>query len=288
MTTVYQALKRTSIIDESLMATMPENCCLYVHVALPFLSFSLFDRVRNKYICLCEYRLPEENQLEELNTILKQDEILHTVGYNKTVVSFQSDKSVLVPAAFYNEEDAWKLLSLTSPVSDTETLCADRLKYTDAVQVYAISSVLLNTVRSVFHTCKVVHSGTVLMESELLRNKNNTESSVTVNVRQGSYDIVVTTGNQLLYYNSFTYNSSEDFIYYLLYVLEQLKLNPEKTAVRFLGEMDKHMASFLITAKYIRNISFGSRPESFEYSYGFSQVSNHAHAILLNQYLCES
>jgi hypothetical protein len=288
MTTVFQAMKRISVIDESLMAVSPGDCCLYIHIALPFISFSLMDRNRNKFIALCEYRLPDENTDEEFNTLFQQDEILAAKGYYKIVISFVSQKSVLVPAVFYNADDAKGYLSLTSSLTDSETLCADQLKYTDVVHIYSLPSDLVNRMQSVYPDCRIIHSGTVLMESELLRNKNSTDPCIAVNIRQGSYDIAVTTGNQLNYFNTFTYQGSEDFIYYLLYTMEQLHLNPEKTLLRFSGEVEKHTATYIITAKYVRNISFGNRPEAFEFSYGFGHIQQHAHAIVLNQYLCES
>jgi Protein of unknown function (DUF3822) len=288
MTTVYQAMKRLAIIDESLQTTPPENCCLYVQIALPFVSYCLFDRIRNKYIALCEYRLPDDNTAEELTVLLHQDEILSVKGFYKTGVSVISQKFVLVPASIYNVKDAAQLLATTSTLSDDETLCADPLKYTDVVNIYSIPSSLASLIDECFPGSSIVHSGTILMESELLRNKNNTEPSIAVNVRQGSYDICITTGNQLNYFNTFQNHSSEDFIYYLLFVMEQMKLNPEKTPVHFSGDIETKMASYLITAKYIRNILFENRPDAFEYSYGFNQTSSHSHATLLNHYLCAS
>ncbi|MEP7265177.1 MAG: DUF3822 family protein [Bacteroidota bacterium] len=286
MTTLYQAMKRLSIIDESLITTSPENCCLYVQAALPFVSFCLFDRIHNKYISLCEYRIPDGDPYDELIIVLQQDEILSAKPYYKVVVSLAGYKSVLIPSSIYQEADAARFLSITTPSSSNETLCTDHLKYTDAVHIYSVPTAIASLFSGFFQGTSIVHAATVLMESELLRNKNNTDPCVAVNVRQGSFEIVVTKGNQLTYYNTFSFQSSEDFIYYLLYVLEQLRLNPEKTQVRFTGEIEKQSASWIITAKYIRNISFGNHPEAFEYSYGFKQVSQHAHNTLLNQYLC--
>jgi hypothetical protein len=288
MTAVSQALKRLSVIDESLLSVPAESCSLYIQVAAPFISFCLFDRSRNKYVALCEYRMVEGNTLEELNSLVRQDEILSAKGYFKTGITVVSRKSVLVPLVFYRADEAAELLSLTSPVSSNETLCTDHLKYMDAVHLYIIDTALAGLLTELYPGCSIAHAGTVVMESELLRNKNNTEPSIAVNVRHGSYDIAVTTGMLLNYFNTFEFHGSEDFIYYLLFVMEQLKLNPEKVQVRFTGDIDRRAASYLITAKYIRNLSFSNRSEAFEYSYGFAQVPQHAHAVLLNQYLCES
>ena len=44
-----------------------------------------------------------------------------------------------------------------------------------------------------------------------------------------------------------------DFIYYILFVAEQLQLNPEQFSLELLGDITEESALFLIAYKYIRN-----------------------------------
>jgi hypothetical protein len=95
---------------------------------------------------------------------------------------------------------------------------------------------------------------------------------------------VVLEGKNLLFYNTFNYHSAEDFIYYLLFVCEQLHLNPEKTELQLLGEIEKNSAIHLITQKYVRHVQFGERADQADYSYQLQALPKHSYFTLFNTY----
>ena len=61
--------------------------------------------------------------------------------------------------------------------------------------------------------------------------------------------------NKLVFYNRFDFNTKEDLIYYLLFIIDQLKLNPEETPVVITGDISKDDDNYMIIYKYIRNVS---------------------------------
>ena len=56
---------------------------------------------------------------------------------------------------------------------------------------------------------------------------------------QNQFEIVVIANNKLLLYNSFTFETKEDFIYYILFAAEQLGLNPETFELVLAGSISK-------------------------------------------------
>ena len=60
---------------------------------------------------------------------------------------------------------------------------------------------------------------------------------------------------KLLLYNTFEYQTKEDFIYYLLFTAEQLQLNPEIFQLKLFGKISKENELYQIAYKYIRNVS---------------------------------
>ena len=114
------------------------------------------------------------------------------------------------------------------------------------------------------------------------------QKRIFVNVRNSYLDIIITEERKLLYYNSFNYRSKEDFIYYVIFVLEQLKLNPEEIDLILSGYIDKNSKIFDIIFNYVRNIRFQGLTDSFKYSYIFNDIPSHYYFNLLNVGLCES
>ena len=112
-----------------------------------------------------------------------------------------------------------------------------------------------------------------------MNSKNNSEKQFFVNVAETSFDIVVIENSKLLFYNSFSYNTQEDFIYYILFTAEQLKLNPEKFLLYFIGDVEKDSEIYHITYQYVRNVDFINLDIPF-----FDQdkdISNHSHYTTL-------
>jgi Protein of unknown function (DUF3822) len=91
----------------------------------------------------------------------------------------------------------------------------------------------------------------------------------------------VVENQKLLLFNSFDYQTKEDFIYYILFTAEQLQLNPETFKLQLLGEISEESDLFKIAFKYIRNVSLMSVFHTQKYN-DFSTAENLKHFILFN------
>ena len=68
-------------------------------------------------------------------------------------------------------------------------------------------------------------------------------------------DIIVLDNKKLIYFNSFTYETKEDFIYFLLFALEQLELDPATVRVRLFGAIEEGDPYYDMCYRYIQNVS---------------------------------
>ncbi len=80
--------------------------------------------------------------------------------------------------------------------------------------------------------------------------------------------------------NSFEFNSPEDFVYYILFCLEQLKMNPETIDLFVSGTIEKEDPNYSILFKYVRNVSFFNSKVTFEKP----GAGKSHHNILLKQF----
>ncbi|HIE44957.1 MAG TPA: DUF3822 family protein [Flavobacteriaceae bacterium] len=56
-------------------------------------------------------------------------------------------------------------------------------------------------------------------------------------------------------YNTFEYKTVEDFIYYVLFSMDQLQLNVEDVELELLGKIKEEDGLFIALYKYVRNVS---------------------------------
>jgi hypothetical protein len=99
-----------------------------------------------------------------------------------------------------------------------------------------------------------------------------------VNVSKTTLDIVVLESDQLLLCNTFSYTSKEDFVYYLLFVAEQLHLDVQEFPLYFTGKITLETALYKSSYQYIRNIYF---LESTNAIFSAFNIPSHANFILL-------
>ena len=99
-----------------------------------------------------------------------------------------------------------------------------------------------------------------------------------VNVSKSTLDIVVLESDQLLLCNTFSYTSKEDFVYYLLFVAEQLQLDVLEFPLYFTGKITLETALYKSTYLYIKNVYF---LESTNSVFSAFKIPSHANFILL-------
>jgi hypothetical protein len=280
-----------NLVDEALDTKLTAGYHLSMLVGLDSLSCAVLDIKRNKYLALCSWTFQGIYSwpvlCENISRIIKENKILNA-SFRSVSAAVVSNRSTLVPDALFEKQYASQYLHFNHPVEDDAAAMSDDLKNTDAQNVYALPRCLEQTLRSYYGNVRFLHHSTPLLESALLQHRHQDAPKVIVHVQMSHFEVVVAGGRKLIFYNSFSHQTSEDFIYYLLFVCEQLKLNPDSLELTLTGEIERNSAIYSILHKYVRNIRFGERSDSFEYSYKFSEVSKHFYYNLFNQYLCVS
>lgn len=278
-----------TIEDESLDAGNEFD--VYILIGADTLQIAIIDNDRNKFIALHDYNLlslKSDDISEKVMSVILTDDLIntHKRKFRKTFISFASFKSTIVPNAFYTDSEKAKLLNFNFNTEEPEIIYSDKIRQIDAHILYSIEKRTVDFLSGFFSDKIFHHSTNSLIEGIILQNKNNTEIIVTVNVSHITFDLIITEGKRLHYCNNFSYQSTEDFMYYILFACEQLQLNPESTPFYFSGMIEKNSALYLLAQKYIRHIRFTSRPDFCEFSYRFNETPSHYHYRLYNQYLC--
>lgn len=279
-----------NIVDEAFNKESAFHYDLFIQIGLDGLSFAILDSSRDKFIALQSYyfhTVQQESELfDKVRDILSGHTELFPGKFRRQILCIVHPKSMLIPKALYDAESLRELFQLNHSLQEGEDLISDQLQLTDAVNVFSLSSEWKDFLYENFPHSRVYHFSTSIIEGVLNRYKNSEEKILFIHIQLSQFEIIVTEGKKLIFYNSFKHFSSEDYMYYLLFVCEQLHLNPETIKVVLLGTIEKNSAIYLITKKYIRNVEWMERPDSFLFSYKFDDIAAHFHFGLFNQHLC--
>ena len=106
-----------------------------------------------------------------------------------------------------------------------------------------------------FNTFIYKHYSSIILEKVKLNEKNTTNPSLYLNINVNHMELTYFVKNKLVFYNRFDFSTKEDLIYYLLFTIDQLKLNPEEIPVVITGNITENDDNYMIIYKYIRNVS---------------------------------
>jgi len=278
--------------DESLNQAHSKNYKLSIQLSSDGFSFALFNTLSSKFLSLEAVEVRHPDNPKEFVRVFKNFAHKHpwlNSEFDQVNVYYETSKSTLVPSPLYNPEDQETLAKFNFEVPENMEVRNDRLTNTDAQLLYAIPKDLPELLNDLFPQHVLRCHASILIEILLILNKNQPAfKRMFVNVRNAQLDVVIVEGKQLLFYNTFPYQSKQDFIYYIIFVIEQLNLNPEEIELKLSGKIDKESTLFDMAWKYIRNIQFQELSSAYRYSYLFNDIPQHYYFTLLNSGLCES
>jgi len=254
---------------------------LSIQFSLDGFSFCVLNSTTKTTIYFSDYQFEEtlntpEDLLKKIEFIFKNDANLQ-IEYDAVSVIHQNNLSTLVPSKYFNEDELETYLNYNIKTLKTDFITFDDVNIIDAKNVYVPYVNINNYLFQNFGEFNYKHHSTVLVE-KLLKTEDSTDKTMYANVFKNSFDIVVIENKSLIFLNSFTYETKEDFIYYILFIAEQLQLNTEEFKLYFTGEIEKSSEAYKITYKYIKNIFF---LESKNIIFKDLEIKNHTNYILL-------
>lgn len=262
---------------------------LFLQLGQDSLSVAHFDASNNQYVGLEYYRL--ESQENWSLSIPKIESVLQGLDlkkYQKAVrVALVDPLYTFIPKALFDSEEVETYIKFNHPIDDSEHLDFqfDLIEDLQLVVVYALPKELKTLLEKDTTQLKWNHFSKPLLEAASL--KSSKDQLFQVHVQNKRFDALLVKEGKLQYFNSFPYETVEDFVYYLLYAMEQLKLDREADKIELVGEFEEHSALYELLFKYIRNLSIGGRPNAVNFSTILSSLPAHYHYNLFNQHLCE-
>tara|TARA_R110000850_G_scaffold277086_1_gene422329 strand:+ start:56451 stop:57281 length:831 start_codon:yes stop_codon:yes gene_type:complete len=231
---------------------------LSVQVHLNGLSFLMQDEdshtgVFFKHITFDSALMPEEvlteikkayETYEELNQSVKEFTLVH-----------QNLLFTLVPKAVFYEDQAANYLNFNAKLLPTDYVAYDTLETLDLINVYVPLTNVNNYFFERYGEFTYKHAASVFIESIIAQERNNNDIKMFVHLYKRQMDVLVTKGKKIQLFNSFYHTTPEDFIYYILFIAEQLSLNPDEFPLHLSGNIKKKDPYFEIAYTYIRNVT---------------------------------
>ncbi|MEI6900738.1 MAG: DUF3822 family protein [Bacteroidota bacterium] len=267
--------KIVSVRDE---AFNPKNAGRYELTLLSGVkscSCSVLDPEAGKYLLLESYDVPfpgESNLIEFLS-----------LPWKTTRIIIESNASTLVPEPLFKPEQLSSFLSVTTESTGNEPCFFNRLLIPEIYNVFSLPGEQVRLLENHFPLLPLYHISTALIDGIWMNYKNHlTSLKIFLYLEETDFYMVIFDKQQLLFLNSYHYLLPEDLIYYVIFVLEQLEINPEEVPMTLMGSITNDSPVFHLLYQYIRNLDFTEGNENYNNSEALKRLPFHIYFPLLN------
>jgi hypothetical protein len=240
------------------LSTIP-NKRLSVQVALTGLSFLVTNSAQTEVIHFSTKEFKKTRTPEELLIVLEEfvsTEINDPSQFESVNVLYSNAEYTSVPSALFDEAKASDYLKFNSKILANDFIAWDELPERGIHLVYVPYVNVNNYLFDTFGSFQYYHTSSILIKILPTATKFSDVPVVHIHVEKTNFQIAIQVAGQLKLCNSYHFITPEDFIYYILFCFEQLKINPDTSRVFLLGKIDTTDDLYEIAYTYIRNIEF--------------------------------
>jgi len=249
-------------------------------------SFLVLDKDQN-VIVLRSYSFEENENFKSFfrKTYLK-DEILK-LNFASVKVAINNSKHTLVPTIFFDENEKATYLRNMAELLPNDKVNTDDLNFIDAKNVYALNKEIEDLILESFNNIKIYHGSTALIQGVYLLADTQEDFHMYINVLNRKLNILLFEKKNLMFNNSFPFQGVSDFVYYVMLVLDQFKINPEKVPVYLCGQIMRESEVFKLLYRYIKNVDFLDAPDQLKFRSKYEALNAYKFFDLFSLRLCE-
>ena len=259
---------------------------LSIQVNLNGLSFCILNRTSKAIEHLHQVDFDKTFTPHELLPVLKQElssKLVFSDDFSDVVVVHQNELSTLVPDDLFDERNNADYLKHNSKILKSDYIAYDDISAITAKNVYVPYVNINNYIFDTFGGFTYKHSLTVFCELVMGAQNYKEDKLVFINVNSMSFEMVVSKNGQLILTNIHQYFSKEDFIYFILFTLQQLNLDPNEQPIVLSGKIKKGDDLYELLYTYVRHIDFNREAHCYNPSKDNSR-SLTEHCLILNSF----
>lgn len=260
---------------------------LTIQYSLDGLSFIIFDETEHKFLCLKHYTISESGiPLKALLDELEERESWKIEHFHKANLLLDNKDNTLIPNEFYQKETSRQFLKLLQPTSSDAG--SDIIYGNDIRNIYPISDDIIAGVEETSRNMIIRHASTIFINKLIKEfSERQAETRAFVSVKNNYYELAILNNERVIFHNYFNFNTKEDFLYFILFTFEQLKIDNESTPLYFMGFIENNSSIVNLCSRYIRNIRFINRDNELKFSNELDSIPFYYYYTLYNSVTCE-
>lgn len=192
-----------------------------------------------------------ENAIDRL---LRQEKLIDK-GFGEIELIHDNNLFALVPNEYFDKTHLVDYLKYGIKLFKSDYITYDSIQKIDAQAVYLPFVNINNYILDNFGEFEYHHASERFLNYCLDTSKDldGLQCLIQINIR--SIEFVAIQNNELLFFNNFETHSREDILYYILFSLEQLEINPNQATIKLSGYIRKNENLIRLLKDYIKEVN---------------------------------
>ena len=223
----------------------------------------VFDTEQQRFVSLFA---AETNSTDKLN--LCEERIANlSSSITKRNIFVCVPKTMLIPIALYDKDNRRSFLENQHKIEPGETIADFPVKLIEAQMAFLYPESLNQLKDKILSAnANLIPLDAAWLDTLSLSHKNNHEIHFHFNVCDGFISIAVFKEGGLQFYNTFETTTPEEVLYFIMFVSEQLHVNPLTDPYYYSGFLLRTDETYSLLSKYIKLLKPEERPGAYSYS----------------------
>tara|TARA_B100001175_G_C19428088_1_gene599712 strand:+ start:166 stop:972 length:807 start_codon:yes stop_codon:yes gene_type:complete len=189
---------------------------------------------------------------ENLELFIKESDInISNISNVELIVC--NKLSSIVPKNLFEEKLSLDYLKFNSKLLKDDYPANDIIEEIGAVNVYLPYVNVNNYIIEKFGSFNYYHYSTILIK-KLIKHNSSRDLALYANIELNNFQVLILKNRKLIYYNNFDIIEKEDILYFILFVMEQNKIDCNNYKLLLLGDIRKESDTYKLLKKFINNI----------------------------------
>jgi len=264
-----------------------KNNEITIQLSLDGFSYVVYDRKNRRFVHL--ERVGTENP--SLKHAVSEIESAHSCSvsdFSRCIVLFDNCANTFVPTSIFQNQTKDKHLDFLGVDKGERIVMTDMLDIIEAQNVFSITKEDADTLAEMQENVTFHHASSVMVTSLMKDNLHRINDTIIhINVKSPKFDMIVTRGSNLLFHNVFSFKTKEDFIYFVLFTIDQLHIDAGTAPFYFLGMIEEKSQLVELTSRYIRDIRFVRHNNDMVFDGNVEETPYYKNYQLFNSITCE-
>ncbi|MDD2636156.1 MAG: DUF3822 family protein [Bacteroidales bacterium] len=282
-------MKNLCIKDKDTENINPYDLSLSILISKGGFSYVLYNKELTRFSTLVSQTCsnPENCEAEFKAFILKEE--LNLNKFHKLNIVVADERTTIVPEALFQSNKINDIYNLNFFPNTERSVKYSRLDKSGNYLIFSVSKNIIKVLDELFTEYNLFPQSHSFIESHFIDNKlsdNPLEEKMYVQVFNDFCDILVLKDSDVRFYNTYTYKTNNDLLYYIINIFDQLKLSQEETKLVFSGFVETDNLAVINLRKFISQVYFESQNINYKYFYKFQETLPHYYYNFLNIVSC--